>query len=154
MIVDNYVPSLRGWQMLTRLIMVIILKGLEISDHYVVYQELTQRCRSIILQKQANNLREEEIRFVVTRGRGWGERRLDEGGQKVQTSSCKINPKECLVQHDKYHPHGCALSMKMIKRVNPKSAHHSKRIFFLFNFASIWDDVFTKLIVVNISWPI
>ena len=33
----------------------------------------------------------EEIRFVVTRGRGWGKAKLDEGGQKVQTSSYKIN---------------------------------------------------------------
>ena len=33
---------------------------------------------------------EKEIRFVVTRGRGWGEWELDEGGQKVQTGSYKI----------------------------------------------------------------
>ena len=34
---------------------------------------------------------EKEIIFGVTRGRGWGEGELDEGGQKVQTSSYKIN---------------------------------------------------------------
>ena len=58
----------------TRLILVIILKCVEISNHYIVYQKLTQCCRSIILQKQTNNLIEKEVRFVVTRGRGWGGR--------------------------------------------------------------------------------
>ena len=33
-------------------LMVIILKRTEISIHYAVHQELTQCCRSIILQKQ------------------------------------------------------------------------------------------------------
>ena len=49
--------------------MVIILKCIEISNHYVVYQELTECYRLIILQKQTDQkLIEEEIRFVVTRG--------------------------------------------------------------------------------------
>ena len=56
-----------------------------------MYQELTQCCRSIILQKQTNKLIEEEIRFVVTRGGGWVEGELNEGGQKVQTFNHKIN---------------------------------------------------------------
>ena len=34
---------------------------------------------------------EKEIRFVVTRGGTWREEELDQGGQKVQTPSYKIN---------------------------------------------------------------
>ena len=34
---------------------------------------------------------EKEIRFAVLRGRAWGEGKLDESGQEVETSSCKIN---------------------------------------------------------------
>ena len=41
---------------------------------------------------------------MVTRGGGLGEGELDEGGQKVQTSSYKINKHYgCNVQHDKYN---------------------------------------------------
>ena len=40
---------------------------------------------------QPTKLIEKEIRFVVTRCVGYGEGELDEGGQKVQTSSFKIN---------------------------------------------------------------
>ena len=36
---------------------------------------------------KTNQLIEKEIRFVAARGRGWGQGYLDEGGQKVQTSS-------------------------------------------------------------------
>ena len=46
------IHSHKGVKIVTRLIMVIILKCTEILNHYVVYQELTQCCRSIILQKQ------------------------------------------------------------------------------------------------------
>ena len=38
-----------------------------------------------------NKLMEKEIRFAVLRGRAWGEGKLDESGQEVETSSCKIN---------------------------------------------------------------
>ena len=38
-----------------------------------------------------NKFREKGTRFVVTRGRIWGDRGLDEGGQKAQTCSYKIN---------------------------------------------------------------
>ena len=37
---------------------------------------------------------EKEIRFVVTRGRGWEEGELDEGGQKVTTCSYKISTRD------------------------------------------------------------
>ena len=43
---------------------------------------------------KTNKLIEKEVRFVVTRGRGWGRGwgvELDEGGPKVQTSNYKIN---------------------------------------------------------------
>ena len=46
----------------------------EMSNHYVVYQELTQCCMSIIIQNQTN-----KNTSVVTRGEGWGEVELDEG---------------------------------------------------------------------------
>ena len=38
-----------------------------------------------------NKLIEKEIKLVATRGRGWRDGELNEGGQKVQTSSYKIN---------------------------------------------------------------
>ena len=41
--------------------------------------------------RETNRLIEKEIRFGLTRGRGWGEGELDEGSQKVQTCSYKIN---------------------------------------------------------------
>ena len=41
--------------------------------------------------KQVNKVTEKKIRFVVTSGRGLGERELGEGSQKVQTSRYKIN---------------------------------------------------------------
>ena len=40
---------------------------------------------------------------VVARGRGWEVGKVDEGGQKVQTSSYKINKSRgCNVQHGDY----------------------------------------------------
>ena len=54
-----------------------------------MYQELTQCCNSIILQKQTNKFIEKEDRFVVTRGgrggevKGLAEGKLDEGSQKI-----------------------------------------------------------------------
>ena len=51
--------------MVTRLILVIVLKCIEILNHYIVYQELTQCCRLIIFQKsnqpkQTDKLREKK----------------------------------------------------------------------------------------------
>ena len=50
---------------------------------------------NIILQvihtSKTNELIEKEMRFVVIRGEGEGEEKLDEGSQNVQTSSNKIN---------------------------------------------------------------
>ena len=57
---------------------------------------------------------------------------LNEGSQKVQTSSYKINKSQgCNVQHDKYNQQCRTLYMK-VKRVNPKSSHHKEKDFFLF----------------------
>ena len=42
-----------------------------------------------MLQKQTH--RKKEVKFVVTRGRGWGKKELDKGSQKVQAVSSKIN---------------------------------------------------------------
>ena len=57
--------------------------------------ETTQSCRSVIIQTPTNQLTkkltEKEIRLVVTRDGGWEKGELDEGGQKVQTSSYKMN---------------------------------------------------------------
>ena len=72
--------------MTTRFIMVIILKCIQILNPYVVQHELTQCCRSIILQKQT---KEKKVRFVVARGRRL--LRSYEGCQKIQTPSYKIN---------------------------------------------------------------
>ena len=50
--------------------------------------------------KQTNS--QKKIRFLVTSGGGLGEGELDEGVQKVQTSSYKINKYQgCNIQHDK-----------------------------------------------------
>ena len=57
--------------------MVTILKYIEISNHSVVYQELTSKLI-------------EEITSVVTRGRGCMKGELDEGSQKLQASSYMI----------------------------------------------------------------
>lgn len=42
-------------------------------------------------KNKQTELIEHEIRYAVTRGRGWEEGELEEGGQKVQTNSSKIN---------------------------------------------------------------
>ena len=61
---------------------------------------------------------------MVTRGRGWGEGEMEEGGQKVKISYHKINKYQGYnIQHDKYNQHCWMLHMK-VKRVNSKSAYH------------------------------
>ena len=82
-IVHNHAKSLYGY-IVTSLIMVIILKCVELWNHYVVLQELTV-CWSIILQKQTHR----KIRFVVTRGGLARHGELDEGSEKLQTSMYK-----------------------------------------------------------------
>ena len=67
---------------------------------------------------------------MATRGRGSGEGELDEGGQKVQTSTDKINKYyRCNVQHIKDNEH-CCINMKVVKRVNPEFSSQGKQYFF------------------------
>ena len=55
---------------------------------------------------------------------------LDEGDQKTQTPRDKINKYQgCNLQHDDYSYHCCMVCMKMVKRVNPESAHHKENAF-------------------------
>ena len=71
------------------------------GNHFEMYRNIESLCcssgsnivlyRSNIPQKQTNILIEKEIRLMVTRSKIWGEAELDEGGQKVQTSSYKLN---------------------------------------------------------------
>ena len=57
------------------------------SNHYIVHQELTQCCRSIILQKQMNRQKKThqekrpDLWLPETKCGGMGE--LDEGGEKI-----------------------------------------------------------------------
>ena len=67
----------------------------------------------------------------------WAQREgeLNEGGQKEQTSSYKINKYwGCNVQHNRYNEHCCTLYMKVVERVNPKSSHHKEKNVFSFSF--------------------
>ena len=72
--------------------MVIILKCIEIPNHYAVYQESKWSCTSIKPQKQTHRKGDQICgcqRQGVEGGRG-----LNVCGQKLQTSSNKIN--KCL----------------------------------------------------------
>ena len=84
--VSNYVISLYGDKSQPDFIVVTILIYVEISNHYIVYQELTQCHRSIILQKQEYSWKKRSDLWLQVGGQ-W----LDEDGQKAKTSSYKIN---------------------------------------------------------------
>ena len=63
---------------------------------------------------------------MVTSG---GEGKLEEGGQKTEISSYKINQYQaCDVQNDKYNEPCCMSYTKVVKRVSPKSSHHKEKI--------------------------
>ena len=77
-------------------------------DHFIIYKNIKSLCctpgTNIVFQVNytSKTNRFIESRFVATRGRGWRERELDEGGQKVQTYSYKANKYQgCNVQPDK-----------------------------------------------------
>ena len=78
--------------MATRLVAVIILKCIEISNHYAAHQELLQCCGSITLQnKQCTKPQRKRAQIC-----GYGRQRVeeeesDEGGRKLQSFSYKIN---------------------------------------------------------------
>ena len=52
---------------------VIILKRVEIANHYVMYQELTQCCHSIILAKQTNSEKKKSDFWLPEAGGEGGE---------------------------------------------------------------------------------
>ena len=56
--------------MTARLIMVIILKCIQILNHYVVCHELTEYCRSIILQNQTNSQKKRSDLYLPEVGGG------------------------------------------------------------------------------------
>ena len=55
---------------------------------------------------------------------------MDEGGQKVQTSSYRRSTKDTL--YDMINTVNGAIYMKMAKKVNPKSYHHNIFFFILY----------------------
>ena len=122
--------------MVTWLIMVIILKCIEISNHYVVHQELKQCCRSIILQKRTN-------KSLKKRSDLW----LPEAGARGRRNWIKVVKRYQLpvirlardAMYNMINIIDTAAYMKVLKRLNPKSSHHKEKIFF-FYFVSIWDD--------------
>ena len=66
------------------------------GEHFVIYKNTESPYvlgTNIVLQanytSKINKLIEKEITFVVTRGKGQGEGELDEGSQRVQSSSSK-----------------------------------------------------------------
>ena len=79
----------------------IILKDKEISNHYAM-NKYSVVCQLHIKKKKENI--EKEIRFVITRDKGWLEEKLGEGSKKLHSSSYKLNKySECNVQHNKYN---------------------------------------------------
>ena len=53
---------------------------------------------------------------------------MGERGEKVQTSSYKINqPWECNVQHGDCSQQQCVVYLKVAKKVNLESSHHKKK---------------------------
>lgn len=81
--------------------------------------------------KYKNKLMEKEIRFMVTRCRGWGEGESETGGQKVQTPDCKtVRSRDGM--YDMMTTEGTLLD-----DVHPKSSHHKERFFFPFILLSL-----------------
>ena len=62
------------------------------------YAESTEKQKT-----KQNKFIDTKNRLVVVRGTGWGVGKMGEGGQKVQTSSCKISKSWARdVQHGNY----------------------------------------------------
>ena len=68
------------------------------GDHFEMYRKIKSLCcvpgTNNVLQvnyTSKTNKQKKNIRFVVTRSEGWWEGKLNEGGQKAQTLSYKIN---------------------------------------------------------------
>ena len=71
----------------------LTVKCIEISDHYVVYQELTQCFRSVVFQNKQTNKQFHRKRDQICGYQRLGVREgeLEEGSQKVPTSSYETN---------------------------------------------------------------
>ena len=83
--------------------MVIIFNCIEISNHYEVYQELTYNTVGQIQFKNKQTYRKRD-QICGYQRQGVQRGTLDEGIQRVQTSSYKINKYQgCNTQHDKYN---------------------------------------------------
>ena len=67
-----------------------------------------------------------------------GQEQLEEGGQKVQTSSYQIN--KSLGYHDDYSLPCYAMYGKVVKRIDPKGSHYKKKCFSFLFILSVWDD--------------
>lgn len=73
---------------------------------------------------------EKKIRFVVARGKDGGWKKWVKVGQKVQSSSYKINKHwGCNWQQDDYIQHCYMLQMKVAKIVDPKGSHYKEKRF-------------------------
>ena len=57
---------------------------LEILNHYVVHQELTNVVSQLHSNKNNNKSMEKKIRFVLSKGKGWG----FPGGSEGKESAC------------------------------------------------------------------
>ena len=86
-------------------------------------------------------LAEKEIKFVVTRGRGWRVGKMHKGGQNVQISTYTINKYwGCNAQHEDYSYYCFMVYLEVAKRVNPKSSHLKEKKYFFLSFVSIHDN--------------
>ena len=67
------------WQMGAGLTMEIVWECTEVRTHYIVYQALTQWCRSIRIQKQTNSKKKRSALRLLEAGRGQREMRIQAG---------------------------------------------------------------------------
>ena len=122
-IVNNYV--IVWWQIITRL---------NRGDYFEVYRNVKSlycvvvKSRSVVGQLYFKNKHiVKEIRFVVTRGGEWEEGEWNEGGQKVQTSSCKISTRDVMCNMINI-TNTAVCHVWKLSRINPKSSHYKKKI--------------------------
>ena len=80
------------------------------------------------VESRKTELIETENRLVVARGGGWGLGEKGEGGQRVHTSSYKINRFwEYNVLHGDYSWQYCIVYLEVARRVDFKSSHRKKK---------------------------
>jgi len=121
--------------------MVIILWCIEIPHHYVVHQELTECCRSIILQLINKPIQKNRSDLWDQRqGVAWGRT----GWRWSKDTNLQLY--DTYTRNEMYNMPGIINTVichlwTVVKRINPKSFHH-RNIFLkcFFYFVSIWDD--------------